>query len=316
MIAEIMFRAMGSQVRVILDTPDPAAVETLNEVPGWFEIWEQHLSRFRTDSELSLVNVSAGRPCQVSEIFASVMDASLNVAEFSGGLVTPTVHDALIQAGYRSNFPDFTVGEIKAGRRRPVPDVSCIEWNVETREIYLPPGLRLDFGGVAKGWAAEQTANRLEPFGRVLVDAGGDICLGSVGDQVRTSGERGGDDPWIVGVADPFRSAQMIERLALCSGAVATSGTDYRRWQAGTRWQHHIIDPRTGVPAETDVISATVIAPSILIAEAAAKSAVILGSGEGMDWIDSHPDLEAVLVLENGSTRVSSGLNRYSWKES
>ncbi len=316
MIAEIMFRAMGSQVRVILDTPDPAAVETLNEIPGWFEIWEQHLSRFRTDSELSLVNLSAGKQCQVSEIFASVMDAALNVAEFSDGLVTPTVHDALIRAGYRSNFPDFTLGEIKAGRRRPVPDVSCIEWNVETQEIYLPLGLRLDFGGIAKGWAAEQTAKRLEPLGRVLVDAGGDICLGSVEDQARTPDESGCDDPWLIGLADPFGSEQMIETLALCSGAVATSGTDYRRWRAGTRWQHHIIDPRTGGPAETDVLSATVIAPSILIAEAAAKSAVILGSGEGMAWIDSHPDLDAVLVLENGSTRVSSGLNRYRWKES
>ena len=96
---------------------------------------------------------------------------------------------------------------------------------------------------------------------------------------------------------------------------VATSGRDRRRWQQDGVWRHHIIDPRTGMPAETDVLSATVIAPDLIWAEIAAKTAFILGSQAGLAWIEERPALAAVLVLEDGRGLFSTRMEGYLWKE-
>jgi thiamine biosynthesis lipoprotein len=95
---------------------------------------------------------------------------------------------------------------------------------------------------------------------------------------------------------------------------VATSGKDYHRWLRDGIWVHHIIDPRTGLPAVTDVLSATVVAPTALEAEAAAKAALILGSRAGMNWLDADPGLAGVLVLEDGSRFYSARMDQYLWR--
>jgi thiamine biosynthesis lipoprotein len=100
----------------------------------------------------------------------------------------------------------------------------------------------------------------------------------------------------------------MIER-----GGVATSGKDYRRWQLDSVWQHHIIDPRTGLPAQTDVLTATVIAPSAVEAEVAAKVALISGSRAGLEWLEADPTLAGMLVLEDGQRIYSQRIHEYLW---
>src|SRR5262249_21878760 len=104
-----------------------------------------------------------------------------------------------------------------------------------------------------------------------------------------------------VGVANPFFPDDALDNLLLArQGGVATSGRDYRRWQRGGRWVHHILDPRTGLPAETDVLTATVIAPSAARAEVAAKAALILGSQASPAWLDARSELAGCLVLDDG----------------
>lgn len=103
--------------------------------------------------------------------------------------------------------------------------------------------------------------------------------------------------------------------MLLESGFVATSGRDYRRWQVGGRWFHHILDPRTGQPAQTDVYTATTISRSYLISELSAKAALILGMDEGLQWIERHPRVEALLVRETGEVKMSSGMVNYLVEE-
>jgi thiamine biosynthesis lipoprotein len=157
---------------------------------------------------------------------------------------------------------------------------------------------------VAKGWAADQAARRLSGFGPALVDAGGDIAV---------SGPRTGAAPWTIGVANPFFPDDELETLLLAGGAgVATSGRDYRRWQRNGQWYHHILDPRTGRPAETDVLTATVVAPTAAQAEVAAKVVLILGRQQGLAWLAARPALAACLVLQDGRLLRTDSLAAYS----
>ncbi|MCJ7513588.1 MAG: FAD:protein FMN transferase, partial [Anaerolineales bacterium] len=282
------------------------ASRRLSQVAGWFETWESRLSRFRPESELSQLNARAGEVIPVSPMMWQVIQASLRAARISGGLVTPTVLPALEAAGYDRSFDQMRDMERGfASRPSPAADWREIALDPAKHTLRLPQGTRLDLGGIGKGWAAQRSVHRLRAWGATLVSAGGDIALSS---------SRNGLRPWSIAVADPRDPEKDIARLALHAGGVATSGTDYRRWMQGGALQHHLIDPRTGAPALTDVLSATVIAPSLEMAEVAAKVVILLGSREGLAWIERRPILAGLLVLESGEQLDSRRLTRYLWR--
>ncbi|MGE5618109.1 MAG: FAD:protein FMN transferase [Sphingomonadaceae bacterium] len=302
------FRAMGCQMLAAIDAESRAAGRLLAGVPGWFADWEQRLSRFRTDSELSLLNRSAGNPVQVSAVLWEVVQAALAAARASGGLVDPTLLGALEAAGYDRTFEEVAAeaGPDPMPARAPVPasGLSAIVCDESTRTVALRQDARLDLGGIAKGWAADTAARRLGVAGPALVDAGGDIAL---------SGPPAGQGGWPIGVADPHDTGGQIALLVVPEGGVATSGRDYRRWQRGGASFHHILDPRTGRPAETDILAATVVAPTALEAETAAKVALILGSREGAAWLEARPRLAGLLVDCDGRTVWTRRMKRYLW---
>ncbi|HAE58019.1 MAG TPA: FAD:protein FMN transferase, partial [Anaerolineae bacterium] len=172
MIHKLQFRAMGCQMLVAIDSPQkPAELEL---VPVWFEGWEQTFSRFRLDSELSLVNRRAGFPTQVSQGFADVFEIALEAERISGGMVTPVLLDSLLRAGYDRSF-DLLAPQQTFSYPEPIlclPRLGEIDWDASTRTIFSPPDLHLDFGGIVKGWAAHQAAEKLKGIGPALVDAG------------------------------------------------------------------------------------------------------------------------------------------------
>ncbi len=296
------FRAMGCHMTVVLDADQHTA--SLDTVPVWFEAWEQALSRFRADSELSRLNQHAGRWVRVSTTLWDVIHLALLAARWTDGLISPTILNALEAAGYDRTFDQISAAD------RPIVAQSDGQWRSIQRQslkrsIYLPLNGRLDLGGVAKGWAADRAAKKLGAHGPALIDAGGDIAI---------SGPRLDGSPWPIGVSNPFQPDQPFETLKIEQGGVATSGKDYRRWLRAGQWQHHLIDPRTGLPAQTDVLSATVIAPTTFEAEIAAKVIAISGSEYGLTWLEEQPDYAAVIVREDGRAVYSAQMNRYLWK--
>jgi len=304
MIHKHEFKAMGCHMLAALDLPGEDQLAQLEQVPSWFEAWEQSLSRFRETSELSQLNLSAGTPVQVSETLWDVLQESLLSERRSLGLVTPAVLDALVIAGYDRSFNQLApTSSYLTLDRAPVGLLSEILLDESNRTVCLPPDLHLDFGGIAKGWAADQAARKLSAFGPALVNAGGDIAI---------SGPQSNGDAWPIGITDPFDPEENLETLLIERGGVATSGKDYRRWQRDSVWQHHIIDPRTNLPAQTDVLTATVIAPSAIAAEVAAKVALISGSGAGLAWLESN-SLAGMLVLEDGERIYSQRIFEYLW---
>jgi thiamine biosynthesis lipoprotein len=308
MIYRIDFKAMGCQMLAMLDSLSPEAPELLRQVPAWFEEWEQSLSRFRAESELNHLNHSAGWPVQVSQTLWEVFQAAVEAEKASQGLVTATVLEALLAAGYDRSFdllPRERVATPVSGWRA-VGSLAEVSLDEATRTICLPTDMQLDFGGVAKGWAAQQASKRLAGYGATLVSAGGDIAI---------SAEQSDGQLWPVAIDDPFKPGEFIDTLMLGMCGVATSGTDYRRWKQGGRWNHHIIDPRSGQPAQTDVVAATVIAPNAMTAEMAAKAVLISGSEHGLEWIEARPELSAMLVLETGELFYSNRLEQFLWRQ-
>ncbi len=277
----------------VLDASDPSAGAAVAAVPDWFAAWDQALSRFRDDSELAVLNRRAGHGwTQLSPTLWAVLAAARAAARLSDGLVSPTVLSALERAGYDRDFAAIGDGRaVPAGTAAPAAPWSAIRHDPRRRAVALPAGARLDLGGVAKGWAADTAVRRLAAHGPALVDAGGDIAV---------SGPRADGTPWPIGVADPRQPGEQIALLLLPAGGVATSGRDYRRWRQGAAERHHIIDPRTGLPAATDLLTVTVVAPSARVAEAAAKTVLILGREAGLAWLAARPYLAGLLVSEEG----------------
>ncbi len=303
MLHRIEFHAMGCEILAAMDVTTPGP--QFSKVPHWFETWEQALSRFRFDSELTHLNQTHEIPVTVSQTLWDVLQTAHCAETLTDGLVTPTVLKALIEAGYDRSFdelPALQTAAMPATVRTASPALMAIAFDEKTRSITLPYGTGLDFGGVAKGWAAHQAMQRLQAEGPVLVDAGGDIAI---------SGSRADRSPWLIGIADPFHPGREIEILGLRNCGVATSGLNRRQWLRAGSLQHHLINPFTSRPAETDLVTVTVVAPTVMEAEAAAKAAFILGSQDGLAWIEARPQFAAVFILENGQLRHSSQIHKY-----
>jgi thiamine biosynthesis lipoprotein len=296
------FRAMGSQFQIWLETGlDGAAI--LQDVPIWVEDIESWMSRFRETSELSRVNVRSGLRTPVSEGMLDVLLAALDAARYTQGLYTPLILPSLLATGYDRSFELLERRQSTDVAQQfaiAVPDWRDIDVFVDECAVLLPAGAQLDFGGIGKGWTAEYIADRLEPYGACLVDAGGDIVARG----------RPQDQPgWQVLVADPCAENQTLMTLLLNNQAVATSGIDHRRWQIDGRRYHHLIDPRSGSPASTDVLSATVINADAERAEAYAKVLVILGSDAGLQWFADYGTGSALVVLKDGTVLATNNIN-------
>ncbi len=294
---------MGSRMVAIVDASERP--EQLDQLPAQFEAWEQVLSRFRNDSELCQLNRQAGRPVPVSEVLWDVFEAARQADQRTGGLVNPLILDALLEAGYDRSFDQLdgsTLDPEPWSDAVPVSPLLSIVAEPGTRTLHLPPGAQLDFGGVAKGWAAHQAMLSLKPHGPALVSAGGDIAI---------SGPRSDGEPWEIDVEDPINRGGYLGSVFVAEGGIATSGRDYRRWTRGGAAQHHIIDPHTGRPAQTNVLTATVLAPDAMAAEALAKAMFMVGAAAALEWLDADDQLAGLLVLEDGRQVKSRNLQLY-----
>lgn len=309
-------RAMGTTVELTAATPAGQPQPRpgsggrarlwarLDSAVRWLRRVEATLSRFRPDSELSRLNAAAGRPCLVSPLLSAVLGAALDAARETGGLCDPTVLPCVQAAGYTTSFPELLAG--------PPPPVRPADgWRPRWAEVALdrrhhlvtlPAGAALDFGGIAKGWAADTIAATWDPKAPLVVDVGGDL---------RVHVPPGDTEGWPVAVADPFREEQDLARLVVPACGVATSSTVGRRWPTPGGWRHHIIDPRTGAPAASDVVQATVVAPTATAAEAWAKAVCILGSEAGLDFLARRPQAAGLLVRHDGTCLASPNLEVY-----
>ncbi len=222
---------MGTTISMLLSK---SQAETGSQiVRALFAGWEQTLSRFIPESELSLLNQQAGTPVAVSDLLYNVLATALTAAQATGGVYDPAMLDQLEKIGYDRTFEKLAAVDFDpiipgepGGRWRG------IKVNPIYRQVTLPTGLKLDFGGIAKGMAVDVALERLRQNGisPAMVNAGGDLAV---------LGLPPTDDTWSIAV--PGR--ERYWSLPLHHGAVATSGIAHRHWRQGNTLQHHLLEP-------------------------------------------------------------------------
>ncbi|HUZ16418.1 MAG TPA: FAD:protein FMN transferase [Gaiellaceae bacterium] len=278
------FRAMGTDVELLVEAGG-AAAGTLAAAEGEFHRLEALLTRFRPESELSQLNASGS--LAAGPDLLRVVELALAARERTGGRFDVRVHDALLAAGYDRSFEVLSPDD-----ESPVEPAAGPQGRIEIADgvISLHGGVRIDLGGIGKGYACERAAEILATAGPCLVNAGGDIATR--------------DGVWTVAVEAPD-GPLALELSGSC--ALATSGRDSRRWRRAGRELHHIIDPATGEPSGSDLLRVTVVARDAVDAEVTAKALFLAGSEAARREADEL-SIPAVLVTAAGRTITAGGL--------
>ena len=277
------FRAMGTQIELLVEAAEATAALAAAEEE--FHRLEALLSRFRADSELSRLN-SNGTLAAGPDLLR-VVELALAATKRTGGRFDITVHEAVVAAGYDRSF-ELVPAVAAAPALSPVRHTAGVR--VLGGVIRLDQDVRLDLGGIGKGYACERAAEILATAGPCLVNAGGDIAT------------RAG--AWTVSVET---AAEPLTLELSGSSALATSGRDLRRWHRGGRELHHLIDPATGLPSASDLLRATAVADDAIDAEVTAKALFLAGADPARAEAD-RLGIPALLVTQDGRTILAGGL--------
>jgi thiamine biosynthesis lipoprotein len=291
--------ALGTSARLAVWPPENlrGALAAVDDVLSSLDC---QASRFRPDSEISWIHRSHGGLFMLSDGLAEAISVALAAAEWTGGLTDPTVGDALIALGYDRDF-----AAMDPDRHEPAgaPTAAPGWWTVSLDGplLRLPAGIRLDLGATAKGLGSDRAVRAALAAGGnsggALVSLGGDIAIGGTAPR----------DGWPILVADrpdPDGSSQ-TQAVRLPRGAVATSSITCRQWRRAGHVLHHIVDPRTGLPADGPWQTVSVAAATCADANAAATAAIVAGE-QAAGWLAST-GLPARLVARDGEVRCARG---------
>ncbi|HET9168925.1 MAG TPA: FAD:protein FMN transferase [Actinospica sp.] len=296
-----VFPLWGGQAVVVTSIPELIdAARALVRVET--AAMDEACSRFRPDSELSRLNASAGEPVRVGPLLAEVVTASIRAAEATDGDVDPTCGAGLEALGYDRDIELLQEDGVRivVHEYLPAPGWRSLDWIPESRTLTIPPACRLDFGAVAKALAADRAAAAVfRKLGcGVLVSLGGDIATAGPGPA----------QGWRIRVTDDHRAEApscAAQTVTVNGGALATSSTTVRRWQGQSGELHHVLDPRTGRPAESCWRTVSVTAANCVDANTAATAA-LLRSEAAPAWL-ADLGLPARLVRHDGGIRTVAG---------
>jgi thiamine biosynthesis lipoprotein len=306
--AAASWQALGMLVQLVVT--DPGALDEAGQLLAR-DLAELDAagSRFRPDSEIVRIGRAAGDAAglctvTVSPLLAEAVAVALRAASLTNGDVDPTVGAAISALGYDRDFGLLpATGPALPLTTRVIPGWRCVDLDPVTRRLTMPAGVQLDLGATVKGWAADRSAIRIakELGCGVLVSLGGDTAVA-------------GDPPeggWRIRVQDvtglpgdpPPGGPNTV--IAIRDGGLATSSTVARRWRRGGDLLHHILDPRTGLPAAPVWRTVSVAAATCADANTAATAAIIRGR-PAPDWLASL-NLPARLVAADGTVHVIAG---------
>ncbi|HSX07696.1 MAG TPA: FAD:protein FMN transferase [Candidatus Saccharimonadales bacterium] len=289
--------ALGSNAVITLVVQDNA-----DAAPVFAALWrtitefEQRFSRFLPQSELSQFNAGAGSWTPASEPFREMLTTCQRLSRETAGLYNPFILPDLQRAGYVGSWPNPQAGTTAQDYRERRASAASAQIKIRGDSAKIPAGTALDFGGIGKGYLLDLLAAQLKKlqYGNYWLSLGGDIIC---------SGNDLHGKPWAVGIQHASKASETIGSISNKGGqrlAIATSGVTKRK---GANW-HHIIDPRTGEPASTDLLTATLACSDATHADVYAKCLVILGSQGAAQFCKSHHITTAYLQIRGGDVQL------------
>jgi thiamine biosynthesis lipoprotein len=300
-IAHASFAAMGTDAEVIVvarNAPGRSARGLCARAQRRVAELEERWSRFLPTSETTALTDHAGEALLVSADTQLLVRRAIDAWRRSGGLFDPTILGAVVRAGYDRPFD-----QVRTAPRRGHSDLvlACSDIVVDGDRVRLPAGAGFDPGAIGKGLAADLVVEE-------LLAAGAEGACVNLGGDLRVEGTSPVGDGWTVAVEHPGLVAPTV-LLGLRAGAVATSTTLRRRWTVDGGPRHHVIDPRTGEPSDTDVVLATAIAGQAWIAEAMATTCLLRGGARAFDLHDGT--FEALIVTDDGAIHATPGVGAF-----
>jgi FAD:protein FMN transferase len=290
---------MGTRVAVELWSEDAAlAQRAMDAVIEEMRRTDELMSTYKPQSQLSQVNAHASaRPVPVDAEIIEVVERALAMSRLSGGAFDITYASVGYLYDYRTHQRP---SDQQIAAALPGVDYRQVQVNRDASTIrFMRDGVRIDLGGIAKGYAVDRSVEHLRRLGieHAMVNAGGDT---------RLLGDRRGK-PWVVGIRDPRSDGGVVMRLPLADEALSTSGDYERYFEADGVRYHHILVPGTGRSAR-GVRSATVIGADATLTDALSTTVFVLGVERGMQLIGQLPGVEAVIVDDEGRIFYSDGL--------
>jgi len=290
---------MGTIVEITLKKDNPEAAEAVFKE---IKRLEKSLSHYKNDSDVSEINQNAGKaPVKVSREVIDVVEAAIKIAKLSNGAFDPTVGSFKVWDFSKESGRVPSKKEIQ--EKLPLVDYKAITLDKEKLLVGLKKkGMALDLGGVAKGYIVGKAMDTLKTRGLewAIIRAGGDMMIYD---------KNNSNEPFTIGIQHPRIKDRLMGKLKIKNGAIATSG-DYERFfmKNGVRY-HHIIDPKTGFPADKTQ-SVTIVSQDPTLADALSTAIFVMGPEKGMELVKKLGGVEAVIVGANAHVEISEGLKK------
>lgn len=272
------------------------ATEWKEDFTTWIQYVEREWSRFLPNNELASINEA--EPGSILSISAPLLDV-LFLADYyyhkTKGLFSPYLLKSLQSQGYNRSFPFKEA--VRMGDIKPLLEDHPFTFQKEEGLLTKHTQEKIDLGGIAKGYAVDSASIWLrDEIGAKwgIVDGGGDMVVWSDSEK-----------DWRIGITDPYDEEKQLTNIVLNNGAIATSNKVYRSWMQGGEKKHHLLNGRSGKPANTEVIQATAIAKSCTEADIAAKMACIIEDDVRDQWLfEVFPDVSFFLVKTDRSIEM------------
>lgn len=273
--------------------------KTLDSLAKRCSYFESIFSRTIATSDIGRINDAAGTPVQVADETADIVGKALAYCEESGGAFDITIGAVSSLWDYHQGIvpPDDALDE--AVRHVDYTKV-LVDGNTIT---LLDPAAKLDLGGIAKGYIADDLC-------QMLAESGCTSGFVNLGGNVKTLGSKPDGSPWHVGIQDPNDEAGAVVAAVYSKAdgtSVVTSGLYERQFSSDGKRYWHILDPRTGRPVQTDLVSATIVSRASIDGDGYTKPLFMMGHDEALAWINAHDGIEGIVVSADGAITQSDG---------
>ncbi|MDR1002923.1 MAG: FAD:protein FMN transferase [Oscillospiraceae bacterium] len=261
--------------------------------------YEQLLSKTVEGSDVWRINHAGGTPTEVEPRTAELIETALYYSELSGGAFDITIAPLTALWDFKSDNPSLPK---ESDIEDALPLVGYRKVELDGNTVTLQDKMEIDLGAIAKGYIADRLSDYFKENGveRALINLGGNIV---------TVGEKA-NGKWSIGVQVPFEDRNVIEGVVRTGeGSVVTSGIYERYFKVSDTVYHHILNPETGYPATSDLLSVTVISEKSVDGDALATALFLLGMEEGKQLIESMDGFGAVLISENGEATVAGDVD-------